>query len=366
MDCNFRLDNYSIGLTKTDESCLVQATELSTGMQFRKVIDDSLAKTFSDDKSLDTNTIFQLLRDYFETKPEKVSLTINNYGEIVYSCQINFGNFKKQFCFQIPLEQRGSRLTPQNELVDQLLSRISILEKQQKESCQEMVKKQDVADYVRKTNERISKLEELLQKKDRELDGLTQKYNKISLEDAKEEEETDVSSESEGAYPSEVHYYKGKFHHNQNFESTFKFRLLENNRSAFSTTASAGCIFASKPLPKSTRSRFTFKVFDKDMTWLIVGIAPWSAFGDKCCWKHDDTIGFSNDGRVCDGGTLQRVGLESIINESCVTFEVDAINDVVLLFSDNKYLHTFQITCEEEYYPFLYTSRTIGIGVTFV
>ncbi len=106
MNSKWFLDNFNIELTKTDEGVFIQAEDQLQGNAYSKLLNNQSAKSVSTDPFFDLDTLYHVLKDFFEKKPENTSVSISTTGKLHYSCQVLFGTVVKKFEFNIQLEKQ--------------------------------------------------------------------------------------------------------------------------------------------------------------------------------------------------------------------------------------------------------------------
>src|SRR5690348_16934319 len=105
MNFAFTVDDFECNLTKTDVTLSIRAEDLFSGNIFSKTLTNDDTKATLKEKGFDINTIFQVLKDFFENTPDKVSVSITRDGQLIYNCQVFFGNVVREYGFTIHLEK---------------------------------------------------------------------------------------------------------------------------------------------------------------------------------------------------------------------------------------------------------------------
>ena len=355
MNSKWSLDNFDIELTKTDEGVLIRAEYELQGYLYTKLLNHESVKSIFTDQFFDLETLYQLLKDYLEKKPENTSLSISDSGKLHYSCQILFGSVVKKFEFDLQLEkQELDALTRLENQVNKLSAKMLKFENEKN------IPLDAFQNFEKTILEKFGNIEEILARTEIKMAQIEEKI----LERQKKDEEVEVD---------------WKF--NLTPELQTKFKVTNDSKTASSLLNSASSILARQSLPKGKISKFTFLIGKSN--WIMVGIALDTnyAYGESEEYEkyqksqkyeeyHDPVVfAYSNDGQFFfnSNGT----GAYSQYKEGDrVSFICDMETGKIQAFLNNNLIGNHEISKQELesniFYPYLYTTNNVGIGATFI
>jgi len=341
MNSRWSLENFEIELMKTDEGVLLKAEDQLQGNLYSKLLNQESVKKISTDPYFDLETLYQLLRDYFEKEPENTSLSISGHGKLHYSCQVLFGTVVKKFEFNIQFEkQELDALTKLENQVRRLSLKVLKLENERNAPMNDAFQ-----NFEKTMLEKFGKIEEILARTEIRMTQLEERVSKIQKEE-----------------PEIIDW---KF--NLTPELQAKFQVTNGSKTALSLKSNPNSIFATQPLSKGKTFKFSFLIGKSN--WVMVGITTEKQLNKDLAYQDPAAFAYSHDGKFCLSGSSQ--GSYSKYKEGDrVSFTCDMGTGKVQVFLNDSSIGTHEISKENlesnVFYPFLYTNCNSDVGATFV
>jgi len=336
----FTLGNYDCNISKTDEGITIEAEHKESGQLFSKIITEESVKTISKDPFFDLPTIYQVIQDFFEEKPDTASLSLTPNGKLNYICKLSFGKVIKELGFEVQLERKEmDALANLERAFNKLSSRVSHLEnKPNQEMPDEYLKgfEKRLFDKIEGIEKRLAKVEE--------------KIERIENKEKGQYDFKDIEYEFDPNIPH--------------------FTLSNSNKTLTATSQCAGkAICTKQPFPKSYASKISFKIEDNSKKGLGLGIAPSTAFLSLNPFLKSKTYMYYSFGNVWKNGETKTGAYAVPGTGDTVTLLLDPNTGEVTVSINEKIVdkHVFNVDDlkAEDFYGFVFTGQSIG-GVTIL
>jgi len=335
MNSHFILDNFELTVIKTDEGLSLEAEQQGSAQLFTKVITEESINTISKDPFFDLLTTYQVIKDYFEEKPENVSLKLTPDGKLTYTCKLSYGKITKETGFEIQLEKKeADPLMRLERAFNKMSDRMSEIEKTQSDLKQEALDKK-LAKYF----------DDLEQRLFNRLDGIEARLTKI-----------------EGQIPK-AEKLKNEFNTNSPDAPSFKFS--NNNSTLTATPLSSGKQVALKdPFPQSKTSKLSFRVEDNADMGLGFGIAPLEPLNKPSPFKDPKAYMYYSAGNVWKNGGSTGSKNPIPFPGDIVSFVLDTKTGALTVDINDKEVNNYMFKVEDvqstDFYGYVYTQKPSG------
>ena len=336
-------NKFEVSLSRNDEGLLIETEHQLSGDVYSKVINEETAKALTTGQLFDTDTIFQLLKDFFENKPSNVDVTIADYGDIKYTCQTPFGNVIREVSFAIHLDkQEAQPNTKMEKLVKRLSLKVVELEKALQES--EDGFKKDLKRITETNDERFNAFEKLVFER---LDKIEQRLAANSI------------SEQAKAFGCTFNS-KGNFSKHFEITNDNKSAKLKDNNGSYP-------IFCEKPLPPLQKSSFSLVI---EGTNVSLGIAASNALEDQQIYRNSDSFLYNFNATIWKNGKGDATNLKKYSkgDKLSVVADMEVGQIAVSINNEHVCVHTFSKEQIEkfQFYPYLLVENSKGSGGSFV